>query len=316
MPFSPATAEQVIAVVEAVVFNRKASDVAFIANFVEITEQQATAALRLAEDLGFLSRAGTNYRELSPLCRFVATPNQMQKASVVRIVLESYGPFLVFRERLVATNNAATAAQQTKATLNLTPNRDEIKDTLIDLGTYSHALVPEGGGRYRHEQEPTANRLSELLHACNDAAAAEGRIRAQLGLHAAATVSYQEVIVPLADALLRSAAGDSRGAVVAAGNATESYLTELAARVGVQLAGANGINAKLDELRKGGQMPQKLLNMGKYLGHIRNAADHGIDADVGAAWEIRPATGTEYVFVACSFISARVARERGEPAQI
>jgi hypothetical protein len=316
MPFSPATAEQVIAVVEAVVFNRKPSDLAFIAQFVDITEQQATAALRLAEDLGFLSRAGANYKELSPLCRFVATPNQMQKASVLRIVLESYDPFVVFRERLAATGNAATAAQQTKAALSLAPARDEVKDTLIDLGTYSHALLPEGGGRYRNEGEPTANRLQELLQACNDAAAAERRIRTQLGAHAAAVVSYQDVIVPLTDALLRSLGGDARGAVVAAGNAVESYLTGLGGRVAVPLAGANGINAKLDELRRGTQMPQKLLNMGKYLGHIRNAADHGIDADVGAAWEIRPATGVEYVFVACSFIAARVARERGEPAQV
>jgi hypothetical protein len=316
MPFSAATAEQVVAVVEAVVFNRKPADVALVARFVDITEPQATAALRLAEDLGFLSRSGANYKEASPLCRFLATPNQMQKASILRIVLESYEPFTIFRERLAATGNAAMAAQQTRVALTLPQGRDEVKDTLIDLGTYSHALMPEGGGRYRHEGAPATNGLQELLRACNDAASAEQRIRAQVGPNAAALVSYQDVIVPLTDALLRSSNGDARGGVVAAGNAVESYLSGLGARVGVPLVGANGINAKLDELRKGNQMPQKLLNMGKYLGHIRNAADHGIDADVGAAWEIRQATGVEYVFVACSFIAARVARERGEPVQI
>ena len=101
-----------------------------------------------------------------------------------------------------------------------------------------------------------------------------------------------------------------------AGNAMDSYLAALGTRLGVVLTGAHGINAKLDELRRANQMPMKLLNMGKYLGHVRNAADHGVDTDVGVAWSIRPATGVEYVFVACSFIAARTSRERGEPAQI
>jgi hypothetical protein len=230
-------------------------------------------------------------------------------------VLESYKPFVTFRDRFIATGVSATAAQQTKAALNLAPSRDEIKETLIDLGTYSQAFSSIGGGRYQIDPSPMGNRLQELLVACVDTAAAEQRIREQLGPHACAVVSYDEVITPLADALVRARNGDPRGAVLTAGNAVESYLVALAGRVHVALAGA-GINAKLDELRRGNQMPQKLLNMGKYLGHVRNAADHGIDAEVNAAWDIRPATGIEFVFVACSFIAARTARERNESPQV
>jgi hypothetical protein len=124
------------------------------------------------------------------------------------------------------------------------------------------------------------------------------------------------VIVPLADALLRAKSGDSRGAVVTAGNAIESYLDDLATQKSVSLSGATGINAKLDRFDRAGTLPKKLVHVGKYLGHIRNAADHGTDADVGASWSIRKETGIEYVFVACSFVAAAVARARGNPPVI
>lgn len=316
-PFSPTTAEQVVAAVEAVVVGRQAQRVNFVAEFSELTENQAKAALDLATDLGFLSRDGARYSVASPLCRFILTPNETQKAAVMRVALESYEPFTLFRERLAATPLTSTAAQQIKAALNLDAHREEIKDTLVSLGTYSHALVSAGGGHYRAQDNPAENTLEVLAQGCADAAAAEARIRAQLGPDAAGLASRDEVIVPLADALLRARGGDARGAVVVAGNAVESHLGPLGQRLGVAgVAGAPGLNAKLEQFAQANALPRKLVHVGKYLGHIRNAADHGVDNELGAAWNIRPATGLEYVFVACSFIAAVTARERGIPPEI
>jgi hypothetical protein len=315
-PFSSATAEQVIVAVEAVVVNRQPTSVEFVADFLDVPKDQAEAALLLAADLGFLSENTGKFSVASPLCRFIVTANQMQKAAVLRVMLESYEPFIIFRERLVATGLAATVGQQTKVALDLAAHREGIKDTLISLGTYNHTLVTEGGGRYRPEETLSENPLETLAQACSNATAAEGRIREQLGPDAAALVSREEVIIPLADAFLRAKAGDSRGAVVAGGNAVESYLDALASRVGADLSGATGINAKLDRLSQGKKLPKKLGQVGKYLGHVRNAADHGVDPDVGASWAIRDATGLEYVYVACSFMAATTANERGKPPEI
>ena len=63
-------------------------------------------------------------------------------------------------------------------------------------------------------------------------------------------------------------------------------------------------------------LPKKLIVMGKYLGHIRNAADHGADPEVGAARQIQQSTGLEFVYVACSFISAVRAKETGQAPKI
>lgn len=313
--FSPATAEQVIAAVEAVLVSRAAAAPNFVAGFLDVPVDQAEAGLKLGVDLGFLSEQGGEFSVWSPLCEFAATANEGQKAAVVRIILESYEPFVIFRQRLTVTT-ASEAARETKALLDLTAHREEIKDTLISLGTYSGALVTEGGGHYRLESDAASNPLGVLAIASADRASAEERIRAQLGADAAGVASRDEVIVPLAEALLKAKEGDGRGAVVSAGNAVESYLVEYAARAGVNVAGANGINAKLDRFDQAGVLPKKIIFMGKYLGHIRNAADHGVDPEVGASWSIRDATGVEYVFVAASFISAARGREAGIAPEI
>lgn len=314
--FSSATAEQVVSAVEAVVVNRKGTTTEFVADFSDLPRDQAQAALELACNLQLLSKASGKYETDSFLCRFFVTANQMQKASVMRIVLESFDPFVVFRERLMSTGNASNAAQQTKVALNLDAHKEAIKDTLISLGTYSHALVTEGGGRYRQEDEPAQNILETVAKGCRDAVAAEQRIREQFGSEVLSNVSRDEVIVPLADGLLRAGANDPRGAVVSGGNAVESFLDGLAAVLGVSLTGATGINGKLEKFQTAQKLPRKLIQVGKYLGNVRNAADHGIDSEIGAAWTIRSSTGIEFIYVACSFIASAVARSKGKPPEI
>lgn len=314
-PFSPGTAEQAVAVTEAITV-RPGEDPDFVAEFCELTVDQADAALKLATDLGLLSSHSGRYSPASPLCRFLLTPNQRHKAAVLRVVLESYPPFLIFRERLGATTVASTAAQQTKAHLELSAHREEIKDTLVSLGTYAYALETEGGGRYRPRELAAEDTLEALAEASREAASSEARIRTLLAAEATAAVSREHIILPLANALTRASGDDARGAVVMAGNAVETYLSDLANRHGINIVGATGINAKLDRIAQAGFLPPKIVYVGKYLGHVRNAADHGVDADVGAPWSIRPSTGLEYVHIACSFLAIVTAREQGRPPEI
>ena len=110
-PFYHATAEQTVAAVEAVQVNGPSS-ASFVEKFCDLSPQRAEEALNLGVDLGLLSLTGNDYKVASPLARFLTTPHDRQKASVLRIVLESYEPFLVFRDRLTATGSADTAAQQ------------------------------------------------------------------------------------------------------------------------------------------------------------------------------------------------------------
>lgn len=317
---SQTTAEYVMGAVEAVAVNGRATSAALIAEFLGTTVPTATAAIEMAVELGLLAASGTDYVPLSPLCRF--TTNAEQKTAVLRILLEHYRPFTVFRERLLSTADQNIAAQNTITFCGMTAHRDVVKETLISLGTFARALVHEGGGHFQLDKSPLANSLQQIASAATDMVIAEGLIRNQLGVLAQTVLQAHrdDVIVPLADALMRANVRDGSGAVQQAGNAVESHIVALATRMTppVNVAGANGIIEKLNRFAVAPRrLPRYIVHIGSYLGAIRNAADHGPDADINnQPWEIRDATGLEYVFVACSFIAATIALERGQPPEI
>ncbi len=102
--FARSTAELTIQVSEAVSVNKKC-DKLFVANFCDLSSSQAQSAIELAVDIGLIKKSGTNYVPATPLIRFICTPDESEKAALLRILLESYEPFLVFRERLNSTNS-------------------------------------------------------------------------------------------------------------------------------------------------------------------------------------------------------------------
>jgi hypothetical protein len=308
----PSTAEQVVGAVEAAFVSATPVDAAIVASFADITAARARSALAMAADLGLLAEANESFSVASPLAAFLSTARPDISMAALRVALETHPAFRLFRSRLAQGADGSTAARHTKATLALEGHRDEIRDTLVDLGTYTHALEVVGGGQFRAHTEPALNALQVLAEASDDSAAATARIEAQLGDAALEHASSAEVIEPLADALQRAGQGDAAGAVQQGGNAVEAYLVGVAGRMSVNIAGAHGINAKVDRMSQQAALPSKLMNVSKYLGHVRNAADHGPDAEVNnSSWRIRANTGTEYVFVACSFLASLADWERG-----
>jgi len=306
--FAHSTAEQVIQAVEAVQARDQATQ-EFVENFCDLSHTQAENALKLALDLGLIKLEGSTYKPATPLVIFVTSPDEKRKAALLRVVLESYEPFVIFRYRLSATNSADTAAQQTKTLLDLEAHREEIKDTLISLGTYTSALVSQGGGRYSSSNQALDHQLLSLADSANDQASAEVTIQKHIGTRAD-QLDRTEVVLPLATALLKAKEGQATEAISYAARAVESFLARLATGMGVSLTGANGIIQKLDRFRPGNNLPTKVVEAAKYLGHVRNIADHGVDVDpeVGDIWHIQELTGLNYIFVACCFMSAALER--------
>src|SRR5207249_238160 len=113
-------------------------------------------------------------------------------------------------------------------------------------GTYCQAIEPAGGGHYSIKAAKFDSSMAKLAAATADQAGAEAAIRVLIGPDVAPVADRDNVILPLADGLIEARDGNGRGAVVNAGNAVESYLEALGGRTGVNLAGAAGINAKLE----------------------------------------------------------------------
>ena len=116
--FSQSTAELTVQVAEAICI-KQGCDSQFVQDFCDLSAGQATAALELAVDIGLVAKSDNVFQPESPFIKFLCTPEEAKKAAILRVLLESYEPFLKFRERLLATGSVDSAAQQTKIILNL-----------------------------------------------------------------------------------------------------------------------------------------------------------------------------------------------------
>lgn len=286
-------------------------DATTVASFTDLPQPTVEGALMLAADLELLTEDAGQFASASPLCNLLRTPQDNEKAAILRVMIESYDPFLVFREELEATNDVTASAQRTKAKLGLICHREQVKETLLSLATYSGALIARHGNSYQRDAKGISALLDEFAAGSREVAGAIHTVREELGPDAAGQVDHDQVIRPLVAGLRHAAADAGREAVLQAGIAVENFLTSVVAQRGVNATGADGINAKMDRLVQAGHYPRKLHNVCKYLGHVRNAADHGNDTDIGAPWDVSWRTGRNYVFVAAVFIRSMVSHGAG-----
>lgn len=300
---SQTNAEEIIGATDAVVQKHNGADIQLIADFLATTPTNAQNAANMAVELGLIRYDGTSlYFPKLPYANYLVTSNQIQKASVLRFFLEEYEPYKYFKNRLLITNSSLEASNQVKTVLGLTAHRTELNHTFISLGTFTNSIINEGAGNF----SPNANNDYEFIsiteEVIHNRQSAELKIRERLGEPLIQWINNQDVYEPIVTAYQRAANTqiDERAPIVSAGNAIESFLTQIAAHLNVQLNNAHGINAKIDRITQAGHLSDKHKQICKYLGHIRNACDHGIDQQIGQAWSISQETGVEYVHVALS----------------
>lgn len=299
----PTTAEHIINVTDAVLLKQNGCDWQFVAQFLDITEESAKNALEMASQLKLIKHISNGcYNRYDNMAIYLVTGNQQQRAAVLRFVLEQYEPYKTFKNRLAFSGSVHIAAEQTKMLFGLSAHRDQIKDTIISLGTYAHSLVSEGAGLYRIvESNPqSTNYLHTIGDIISDRETAEITIRRSLGTDVCDWLNDEDILSSLATAYhkLAECSSEPRGPILYAGNAIESFLVKLALHHRVSISGANGINAKVDRIKQAGCLNTKYAYVLKYLGHVRNACDHGIDHEIGQAWGISSDTSKEYVYVA------------------
>ncbi|WZL80232.1 hypothetical protein QBE53_10490 [Vallitaleaceae bacterium 9-2] len=303
----PTTAENIVTAAEAVNLFKNGCTNQELADFLDIPLASISNSLEMSVQLGLLKmNSGDNkYYCDSMLTKHLATNDEKLKSSVIRILLEEFEPFKFFTMRLEVTGFVHIAAEQVKAFYSLATHRDEVRDTLTSLGTYARILVSEGAGLYKvnssNEQHIPLLVVGESVLSRTEA---EVEIRNRLGDRVCNSVSNTDVIEPLITSYLKivTISNDPRGAILHAGNAFESFLNKFGDDNSVNMSGANGINAKIDRLSSSNKILHKHKFMSKYLGHIRNACNHGPDSDIGQAWSITSDTSVEYFFVVLSCI--------------
>jgi hypothetical protein len=259
----------------------------------------------MGAELGFLKQVqpGT-FVTASRCAAYVATSSNETKSAVLRFLLEQYDPYKTFKARLAVTGVLGDAATQTRAIHNIAEHRQVIMDTFSNLGTYAQSLLAQGGGLYTPREDRPQVYLRLLDGAIQERETAALAVRRHLGETAAAWIDPNDVLDQLVTAYQRLAhiQADPRSPIVHAANAVESCLAQLAAVRGVNVASSPGVNAKADALANAHFLTTKHKFVLKYLGHVRNAADHGTDPEIGQVWQISQNTPVEFVHVALTAI--------------
>lgn len=135
------TAEDIVAVVDAVIAKGTEAEKEFIAEFTGIaTDDQVIKALQMACELQLIvfdSSRGCYGTPSFLAKKLVSASSDEQKAVFMRLILEQYAPYTTFKTRYAFTKSIDLACRQTKTLHAMTSNERDVKNTLISIATYA-----------------------------------------------------------------------------------------------------------------------------------------------------------------------------------
>lgn len=288
------TAEQVVDSVEAVVLANRALSAADVASFVGHPAPTVDNALAVGVKLGLLTTNGATFAPAPSYEGYFAEASEPHRIDVLRFALEGFAPYRFFKQRLGFHGEPLRAARETKLRFGFNNHEGEIRETLVSLGQFSGSLsyTPQTG--YVLAVSGVADEFLAAADAISTAGASvDAFLRDRLGASAYAFIQDEQddIITHLRGALGKVIADElDEAAVVQLANACENFLVKLAneSNPAVDLTGATGIISKADRLRAARVIAQKQMGYMTLLGQLRNAADHGIDAEVNMDWAVTP----------------------------
>lgn len=298
------TAEDIISVVDAVLAKNEVCDKKFVSEFSDISIPQAENALKMAVEMGLIQEKETDiFSSSSHLASLIVSArNSNTKASLLRLVFEQYEPYVAFKTRFLYTGSLDTAAKQIRTLYSMTAGYKEIKNTIINIATYAKAMINDGAGSYKLDED-NVTYIEILDLALKFKANDDGALQEQLGPDVYEYIDKKNVFAPLSDAYskIQALPTEIKPIILYAGNAFESFLQQIATDNGVSLSGKSGIIQKSQALNS--IISKKHRGMIEYIGQVRNAADHGVDADEnGQTWSISEDTCFAYPILVTTVI--------------
>ena len=145
------TAEDIVGVVDAALAGKDICDIQYISEFADISEQQAQNAIKMAVDMELLyfDSASQSYKSDSLLSHLlVSARNYLQKATIMRFILEQYKPFKSFKDRYIFTQSIDLACKQLKVLYGMTTTYRDIKNTITNIATYAKAMISDGANQF------------------------------------------------------------------------------------------------------------------------------------------------------------------------
>lgn len=311
------TAEQVVDAVEAVTLVSRPASAADVALHVNLPQASVERALAVAEKLGLVARTASKYVPSAPYDHYFAEASEQRRIDVLRFALEAFGPYRYFKQRLAFHRDSLRGAKETKLRFGYDNHEGEIRETLVSLGQFSGSLTYTTNEGYAVTHSEAVAEFLAIADALSiDAAAIEDFIRVRLGESAYAYVQDErdDIITHLRVTLSKLVAEEhDESVVLEAANACENFLIKLAGghTPVVNLVGKNGVIQKAMALKDAGVLATKHMGYMNFIGHLRNAADHGIDPEVKLEWDLSPEAVRLSVYMLLASMTSVVALQAG-----
>jgi hypothetical protein len=309
------TAELLLRAAEAAHILGPAATTTAIGEFLG-TPARAAPALAGAKELSFVEEGTAGEWTGTRWARVAASVSPQEKAVVLRMQLEDYEPYVLFRNRLVAGEEPTDAARQVCVTFGITTDELDARSFLIDCGTFSGSLT------YGHAQRLLVNAdesvttdamtLYEGVLAERDAVIAH--IAINLGPEAAGFVTG-DIFDYLVDSYLAILNGSPLdGAMFQLGKGVETFVKRLATRPpSLTLpSSVKTLGQVARHLKDHGRLKSKHHSLVIALTDVRNAADHTVDAEIGASWQFSRQTAIAASHLTWAFMRSFLAVEAGD----
>jgi hypothetical protein len=288
------TAEQVAGVAEAVALAVDGVSAETVAEHLNHPQPAVESALLVGTHLGLVRNDGGAYTSATPFRFYFAEATGARRVDVLRFALEAFPAYRFFKQRVAMHRDPLRAARETKLRFDFANHESEVRETLVSLGQFTGSLTydTETGYSVASSEEVEAF-LGAAEQMATDGAAIEEFIRDRLGDEVYAYIQDEEeaVITHVRSTLQKVVAGEAdRTAVVHIGNACENFLVKVAreATPAVDVSDATGVISKAQTLKDAHVITEKHMGYMRLVGQLRNAADHGEDADINQEWQITP----------------------------
>ena len=226
------TYKDIDCVIEATLAGKDICDIQYISEFADISEQQAQNAIKMAVNMELLYFDSTSqsYKSDSLLSHLlVSARNDLQKATIMRFILEQYKPFKSFKDRYIFTQSIDLACKQLKVLYGMTTTYRDIKNTITNIATYAKAMISDGANQFvlNDDQVTYLEILDVVLKSkAND----DNALKTLLGESTYNYIDADKVYTPLSDAFskVQNELTEGKTIILYSGNAFESFLQQIA----------------------------------------------------------------------------------------
>lgn len=279
-------------VVEAVCVLNKAT-VDEIVQYADTTTDSAEKALKMAMQLKLLKFKSNTYKPELPFARLLTNARINEKKPILKFRLMEYKPFKFFTELILKGEDETRAASKTKTVFNIDGSRTILKNTLLDLGTFSGIFVDTENGIevvFKTENE-LINVFNSIENTINDETQIGGFIANQLD---DIVVEYIKDFTERLVSAGTKFSSASISCIKETADVFEDFLKKLCSDENVDISRATGIIQIGDRLKADDKITTKHQGFIYFIGQMRNAFKHTTDTEIGGrSWHASSDLGLE-----------------------